>query len=395
MQNKKKVVKNLTKDLEKAFDPDFVKVKKGIAASRLDWQAKNKQVKEEHNIKETATPQINDAWFKQGAFQTYKKAAPVKYEVPRQPGTVQTLEGPMKYSAQARIITGPKGEQYPMPPEKFNELKDDNGDGTCSPKKIVKLAKVADHDGVVNTSWGEPLNYTAGNDIIVRHGPNDYGVVKNDIFAKTYVKEDYRDAARYAAQAHAGQTRSGGQPYISHPVRVANLVRKYKDSKKLEKLMAAAFLHDTIEDCFDDAEVGYHVIEEKFGKRVADLVMELTSSKEDMEDYDSKADYLTVKMIHMSDDALIIKLADRLQNISDAFTATERFRNKYFEQTTRIVEDIERHRQFNRIHTLLLNEIKALRQEQARSNSKPTIVENTVNGTRFGTAIAMNTYKTQ
>ena len=72
-----------------------------------------------------------------------------------------------------------------------------------------------------------------------------------------------------------------------------------------------------------------------------------------------KAAYLSDKMTHMSDDALIIKLADRLQNISDAFTANETFRNKYFEQTWRIVEDIERHRNFNRIHTLLLNEIKA------------------------------------
>ena len=43
----------------------------------------------------------------------------------------------------------------------------------------------------------------------------------------------------------------------------------------------------------------------------------------------------------------------------------------------------------------LVAEIKAMRQEQARSNSKPTVIENTVNGTRFGTAIAMNTYKTQ
>jgi hypothetical protein len=33
------------------------------------------------------------------------------------------------------------------------------------------------------------LNYTAGNDYIVRHGTNDYGVVKRDIFAKTYAQE--------------------------------------------------------------------------------------------------------------------------------------------------------------------------------------------------------------
>ena len=133
-----------------------------------------------------AAPAITDEWFKDGAFHTFKKPAREKYEIAQQDGQIQTLEGPVAYKAGYYILTGPKGEQYPMPPEKFNELKDDNGDGTCSPKKIVKLAKVADHDGVVNTSWGEPLQYTAGNDVIVRHGPNDYGVVKRDIFAQTY-----------------------------------------------------------------------------------------------------------------------------------------------------------------------------------------------------------------
>jgi hypothetical protein len=83
-------------------------------------------------------------------------------------------------------MTGPKGEKYPITPDRFKELKDDLGNGVASPKKIVKLAKLADHDGSVPTSWGETLHYTAGNDYIVKHGPNDYGVVKKDIFAQTY-----------------------------------------------------------------------------------------------------------------------------------------------------------------------------------------------------------------
>lgn len=43
----------------------------------------------------------------------------------------------------------------------------------------------------------------------------------------------------------------------------------------------------------------------------------------------------------------------------------------------------------------LINEMKAMRQEQAKSNAKPTVVENSMNGTKFGTLVAMNTYKTQ
>jgi hypothetical protein len=129
---------------------------------------------------------ITDDWFKEGSFQTYKKPNPERYEIAQEDGTIQTLEGPVNYKAGYYILTGPKGEKYPMPPEKFSELKDDAGNGVCYPKKIIKVAKLADHNGSVATSWGEVLNYTADNDYIVRHGPGDYGVVKQDIFAKTY-----------------------------------------------------------------------------------------------------------------------------------------------------------------------------------------------------------------
>jgi hypothetical protein len=129
---------------------------------------------------------ITDEWFNAGSFETYKRPNPERYEIAQEDGVIQTLEGPVNYKQGYYILTGPKGEQYPIPPEKFRELKDDAGDGVCYPKKIVKLAKLADHNGSVATSWGEVLNYTADNDYIVRHGPNDYGVVKKDIFEKTY-----------------------------------------------------------------------------------------------------------------------------------------------------------------------------------------------------------------
>ena len=134
---------------------------------------------------------ITDDWFATGAFKAYKTPNPEKYEIAQDDGVIQTLEGPVNYKKGYYILTGPKGEQYPIPPEKFHELKDDAGDGVCYPKKIIKLAKLADHDGSVATSWGETLNYTKGNDYIVRHGSNDYGVIKKDIFAQTYapVKE--------------------------------------------------------------------------------------------------------------------------------------------------------------------------------------------------------------
>ncbi len=149
-------------------------------------KSKDQQLLEEA-YKRILIEQITDKWFQEGSFQTYKKPAIEPYEVAKQDGTLQTLEGPQQYKAGFYIVTGPKGEKYSMPPEKFQELKDDNGDGTASPKKIVKLAKLADSDGKVKTSWGAELEYKTGEDYIVKHGPGDYGVIKKDIFSQTYV----------------------------------------------------------------------------------------------------------------------------------------------------------------------------------------------------------------
>lgn len=144
----------------------------------------NDPIKNYIKIIEDST-EITDDWFKDG-FKTYKKPAKEKYEIAQQDGNIETLEGPVAYKKGYYIMTGPKGEQYPIPPEKFSELKDDHGNGIATPKKIIKIAKLADHDGSVKTSWGETLNYTKGDDYIVRHGAGDYGVVKADIFKQTY-----------------------------------------------------------------------------------------------------------------------------------------------------------------------------------------------------------------
>jgi hypothetical protein len=128
---------------------------------------------------------VDDAWFEQGAFKTFKKPNSIHYETAEDSGTIDTLEGPVKYQAGHKIITGPKGEKYPVTPESFHDKYDVNDENTATPKKIIKYAKLADHDGVLHTSWGD-LEYTKGNDYIVRHGEGDYGAVKKDIFQQTY-----------------------------------------------------------------------------------------------------------------------------------------------------------------------------------------------------------------
>ena len=167
-----------------------------------------------------------------------------------------------------------------------------------------------------------------------------------------------KEAWDFAKDLHKDQVRKFiNKPYFTaHVQKVNGIAKQYTMD---EDILCAALLHDTIEDCFEDPEVGHHIIEEKFGKKIADIVQELTSSKDEIDnDYDSKADYLVVKMIHMTDEALFIKLCDRLQNISDAFTASERFRNNYFQETVQIMNELEKNRRFNRIQGLLVNQIK-------------------------------------
>jgi hypothetical protein len=129
---------------------------------------------------------ITEQWFQEGSFKAFKRPTRDPFEVAENDGTLDTLEGEVSYHRGFYILTGPRGEKYPMPPSTFRELKVDNGDGTCSPIKIIKSAKEANHSGTVNTSWGETLQYNSSVDIIVRHGEGKYGVVKKEIFEETY-----------------------------------------------------------------------------------------------------------------------------------------------------------------------------------------------------------------
>ncbi len=169
------------------------------------------------------------------------------------------------------------------------------------------------------------------------------------------------EAWQFAKEAHKTQVRKFiGLPYFdAHVSKVNGIVKLYTTD---EDLLCAALLHDTIEDCFDTIEEGYRVISEKFGKVIADLVMELTSSDDDIKNKfgGSKAKYLSHKMLNMSDGALLIKLADRLQNIADAFTVSVSFRNSYSKETRFIISEIESNRlNMNRNQQLLIGDIKS------------------------------------
>ncbi len=116
----------------------------------------------------------------------------------------------------------------------------------------------------------------------------------------------------FAFEKHQGQKRQSGEPYIIHPLNVAKVVTTLKLD---EEAIAAALLHDVVEDC----EVSTEDISERFGERVAILVGGVTklskmsfSSREERQ-----AENFRKMMMAMSKDVrvILVKLADRLHNM--------------------------------------------------------------------------------
>jgi RelA/SpoT family (p)ppGpp synthetase len=120
------------------------------------------------------------------------------------------------------------------------------------------------------------------------------------------------DAYRFSEAAHAGQTRQSGDPYISHPLAVAEILADWHlDGQTL----MAALLHDVTED----TSVTKDEISDTFGKPVADLVDGV--SKLDKIEFQSaehvQAENFRKMLLAMARDVrvILIKLADRLHNM--------------------------------------------------------------------------------
>ena len=121
-----------------------------------------------------------------------------------------------------------------------------------------------------------------------------------------------RDAYKFADEAHLGQFRASGEPYITHPIAVAGLVADWKlDSQAIQ----AALMHDAMEDC----GITKTELIERFGATTAELVDGLTkldklnfSTREE-----SQAESFRKMLLAMSRDVrvILVKLADRLHNM--------------------------------------------------------------------------------
>lgn len=149
------------------------------------------------------------------------------------------------------------------------------------------------------------------------------------------IKEVVNKAYNFSKNKHEGQMRKfSGLPYFSHPKYVARIIEELTEDPIL---ISVALLHDIVED----TETSIEEIEEEFGQEIAELISELTNPKKMLP---NKKMYIADKMAnHMSDKALLIKLADRYHNVlfleSDLVSSS--FVKNYYYETVFMLKAIK------------------------------------------------------
>ncbi len=143
------------------------------------------------------------------------------------------------------------------------------------------------------------IRYSDIADAVSEYHPNpDLGLIQ-----RAYV---------FAAKAHQGQVRLSGEPYLAHPLEAALILTRLKlDMASI----AAAFLHDTVED----TDTTLEDIEDLFGPEVAGIVKGVTkiSAMEFTSRAQAQAENMRKMILAMANDirVLLVKLADRLHNM--------------------------------------------------------------------------------
>jgi len=154
-------------------------------------------------------------------------------------------------------------------------------------------------------------------------------------------------AYQFSEAAHEGQFRASGDPYISHPIAVANILAElHLDSQAL----TAALLHDVMED----TAVTKAEISKKFGKSVADLVDGV--SKLDRIEFETneeaQAENFRKMLLAMARDVrvMLIKLADRLHNMRTLDAVAPEKRRRVARETLEIYAPIANRLGLNQIY---------------------------------------------
>ena len=134
-----------------------------------------------------------------------------------------------------------------------------------------------------------------------------------------------RKALDFARLAHNGQKRDEGTPYITHPIRVANILMDEVSSMKSE-MICAALLHDVIEDC----NITMKELKNNFNDVIAHMVKLLT--KDPSIENHKRVYYENI--MHASDQVRLLKVCDRLDNLrSLRFNSNKAKMRRYISET--------------------------------------------------------------
>lgn len=144
------------------------------------------------------------------------------------------------------------------------------------------------------------------------------------------------DAAMFAYESHRGQNRKyHAVPYITHPARIASTLMT-KGAKPA--LIAAAWLHDVVEDCGVKVELIY----ERFGDEVGFHVWAMTNPSKKCGKQTTRAEKKEIDRVHWSKignaDSQWLKAEDRLDNLRDAWAGPEDWRKKYATESNALIE---------------------------------------------------------
>lgn len=142
-------------------------------------------------------------------------------------------------------------------------------------------------------------------------------------------------AREFCVRAHDGQTRDDGEPYSTHPIAVAQILRNH--GVEDDVTLAAAYLHDVLED----TQVPRNELERLFGDEVAAIVEELTNRGYPGRTFEEKHRTLAEHALRMSSKAKAIKLADRLHNLSQMDVWTADRRRRYADATVQLLEALK------------------------------------------------------
>ena len=141
-----------------------------------------------------------------------------------------------------------------------------------------------------------------------------------------------QDAIRFSIKTHEvdqKQKRKGKDiPYITHPLTVGLILSRAGAS---ENVVVAGILHDTIEDSIQEKKVTKEMLTEKFGVKVAELVLSVTEQNKELT-WDERKTEALKHIGTFSHESLLLKSADVIANVSELASDHERDGNKVFER---------------------------------------------------------------